>query len=212
MQKRLKQASIRAESEEPEDEVADDSGADEDAEVAEVRRSKHLCSSAALLEAWLENYSLIVCWGLRQRGVRKVTWQNRCMKGLLQYKSTLTASCHAADSLGLRQVIHHSLQDDSGEEEESTESEDDMEAEEEAEGLRRYSLRDRSRALVQRYSPRAGAGGAFSVGLKRRRSIVEQVGCPMPALHDWTLYSAGHAWRKQTLAVREPICRPAAER
>ena len=50
-----------------------------------------------------------------------------------------------------------------------------MEAEEEAEGLRRYSLRDRSRALVQRYSPRAGAGGAFSVGLKRRRSIVEQV-------------------------------------
>ena len=48
MQKRLKQASIRAESEEPEDEVADDSGADMDAEAAEVRRSKSLCSSAAL--------------------------------------------------------------------------------------------------------------------------------------------------------------------
>ena len=47
--------------------------------------------------------------------------------------------------------------------------------EEGEEGLRRYSLRDRSRALVQRYSPRAGAGGAFSVGLKRRRSIVERV-------------------------------------
>ena len=37
MQKRLKQASMTAESEEPEDEVADDSGADEDAEAAEVR-------------------------------------------------------------------------------------------------------------------------------------------------------------------------------
>ena len=37
MQKRLKQASIRAESEEPEDEVADDSGTDKDAEAAEVR-------------------------------------------------------------------------------------------------------------------------------------------------------------------------------
>ena len=37
MQKRLKQASMRAESEEPEDEVADDSGADEDSEAAEVR-------------------------------------------------------------------------------------------------------------------------------------------------------------------------------
>ena len=127
-----------------------------------------------MLEAWLESYSLIVCWGLRHRGVKKLIRQNKCM-GLLQYESTLTASCHVADSLGLRQLIHHSLQDDSGEEEESSESEDDIEAEEEAEGLRRYSLRDRSRALVQRYSPRAGAGGAFSVGLKRRRSIVEQV-------------------------------------
>ena len=76
-------------------------------------------------------------------------------------------------------MIHHSLQDDSGEEEES-ESEDDMEAEEEAEGLRRYSLRDRSRALVQRYSPCAGAAGAFSIGLKRRRSIVEQVSAHAP--------------------------------
>ena len=72
--------------------------------------------------------------------------------------------------------MHRSLQGDSGEEEEeSSESEEDMEEEEEAEGLRRYSLRDRSRALVQRYSPRGGAAGAFSVGLKRRRSIVEQV-------------------------------------
>ena len=68
----------------------------------------------------------------------------------------------------------HSSQDDSGEEEDSSGSDDDME-EEEAEGVRRYSLRDRSRVLVQRYSPRAGASGAFSVGLKRRRSIVEQV-------------------------------------
>ena len=61
------------------------------------------------------------------------------------------------------------------------------EEEEEAEGLRRYSLRDRSRALVQRYSPRAGAGGAFSVGLKRRRSIAEQVGWPMPESHHQNL-------------------------
>ena len=49
MQKRLKQASIRAESEEPEDEVADDSGTDEDAEAAEVRGSK---SCAAMLLCW----------------------------------------------------------------------------------------------------------------------------------------------------------------
>ena len=125
------------------------------------------------------------------------------MKGLLQYEGTLTASCHVADSLGLRQLIHHSLQDDSGEEEESSEGEDDMEAEEEEEGLRRYSLRDRSRALVQRYSPRAGAGGAFSVGLKRRRSIVEQVGCHMPEpheLHERISQAAGNTGRKQTLA------------
>ena len=85
------------------------------------------------------------------------------------------ASCHAADSLQLKCSIYHHLQDDSGEEEEESESDDDMEEEEEEGGLRRYSLRDRSRALVQRYSPRAGAAGAFSVGLKRRRSIVEQV-------------------------------------
>lgn len=49
MQKRLKQASIRAESEEPEDEVADDSGADEDAEAAEVRGSN---LRAAVLLCW----------------------------------------------------------------------------------------------------------------------------------------------------------------
>ena len=47
MQKRLKQASIRAESEEPEDEVADDSGADEDAEAAEVTSSS-FCAALPL--------------------------------------------------------------------------------------------------------------------------------------------------------------------
>ena len=134
--------------------------------------------------------------------MKKLTRQNKCM-GLLQYESTLTASCHVADSLGLRQLIHHSLQDDSGEEEESSESEDDMEAEEEAEGLRRYSLRDRSRALVQRYSPCAGAAGAFSDWPEAPAQHCRAGILPMLQSHDWTSYSAGHALEEaDALAAR----------
>lgn len=57
---------------------------------------------------------------------------------------------------------------------ESSESEDaDLAEEEEDMDFRRYSLRNR--ALAQRYSPKGGEAGAFAVGLKRRRSIIEQV-------------------------------------
>ena len=58
------------------------------------------------------------------------------------------------------------------EEEESSGSED-ADLVEEEDFQRRYSLRNRS--LAQRYSPRADQAGAFTVGSKRCRSIVEQV-------------------------------------
>ena len=54
----------------------------------------------------------------------------------------------------------------------SSDSEDADMADEE-EDLPRYSRRNR--ALVQRYSPKAAQEGTFNVGLKRRRSIAEQV-------------------------------------
>ena len=57
-------------------------------------------------------------------------------------------------------------------EEEPSDSEDADLADDE-DFRRRYSLRNRS--SVQRYSPRAGQAGAFAVGSKRRRSIVDQV-------------------------------------
>lgn len=39
----------------------------------------------------------------------------------------------------------------------------------------RYRRSERDRKHVQRYSPKAGQAGEFTLGTKRRRSIVDQV-------------------------------------
>lgn len=58
-------------------------------------------------------------------------------------------------------------------EEEDSSGSEDADLVEEEDFQRRYSLRNRS--LAQRYSPRADQAGAFTVGSKRSRSIVEEV-------------------------------------
>ena len=72
----------------------------------------------------------------------------------------------------------HGIQVDEDEEAESDSEDADLDADlegEEAEIVLRPRYSTRNRSIVQRYSPKAGQAGDFTVGSKRRRSIAEQV-------------------------------------
>ena len=58
----------------------------------------------------------------------------------------------------------------------------------------RYSTRNRS--IVQRYSPKAGQAGDFTVGSKRRRSIAEQVQPPSLCGGTGAEFGMQHRWKR----------------